>query len=220
MPNFKGIKEVYYAMKKKRKVLTSFGEYTDGDLDTKARHILEEMTGNADFPSPEPPLKDLENAINAFEEKRTKAVDGSKKDTEAKKIARESLENVLTRMALYVELASNGDNTKKEGSGFTIEAEESHPVGLLSKPKFGVRPGPNKGSIFVGCEPIEGASSYRFEYMKLPVETNSAWTVVTGTNSKQLITGLESVKEYNFRCAGIGTERTLVYSDIITSAVL
>ena len=202
------------------KVVTSFQRYKDTDLNQKAQHIVDSLTGNAHFPTPIPTLADVQTSITAYAAALAKAIDGSKQDTVLKNQARDMVETLLGKLALYVQLNSNDDPAIMLSSGFDISKPHA-PIGVLPKPDgFYVLAGEEKGSIDLGLTAIAGAVSYQYEYTDAPVTATSNWTVTVNTAAAVTIHHLQSGKEYAFRVAGVGSDPARVYSDVITSFVL
>jgi hypothetical protein len=73
------------------KVIRDFssGQYSDPELGVMANHVVEQMTGNANFPNPNPTLDVITAANEAYLQALNKAQGGSKEDTVIKnKIAK------------------------------------------------------------------------------------------------------------------------------------
>ena len=202
------------------KVLIGFSNYKDTDLDQKAQHILQCMTGNVNFPSPLPTLADLQTVITAYSNALGKAVDGTRQDTALKNQARAALEDLLRNLGMYVQMNSHNDPAIMLSSGFDISKTPA-PVGVLPKPDgFGITVNESKGSMDVYLNAINGAKSYQYEFTETPVTPTNIWHVQTDTSTYITITNLQSGKEYAFRVCGIGSDPARVYSDVIASVVL
>ncbi len=202
------------------KVVTRFARYKDADLEQKAQHILTSLTGNAHFPTPTPALTELQAAITAYSTALEKAMDGTKQDTAVKNQARDVLETVISKLALYVQLNGNDDVAIILSSGFDV-SKPAAPVGILDKPEnLIVSPGAAKGSVDVSVNAVAHASGYQYEHTDAPVTATSAWTVITDTAAFHTLSNLQSGKEYAFRVTAIGSDPSRVYSDVITSFVL
>ena len=202
------------------KVLIGFSNYKDTDLDQKAQHILQSLTGNANFPAPTPTLADLQTAITAYSNALAKAMDGSKQDTVLKNQARVTLEELLHNLGMYVQMNSHNDPAIMLSSGFDVSKAPA-PIGVLPKPDgFGVTVNESKGCMDVYLNAINGAKSYQYEFTDAPVTATSVWHVQTDTGTYTTIANLQSGKEYAFRVAGVGSDPSRVYSDVITSFVL
>ena len=204
----------------KIRVRISFRDYKDAELEQKAQHIVQSLTGNAAFPNPTPALADVQTAISKYAAALANAIDGSKQDTAIKKQSRDDLEGLLHDLALYVQLTGKDDAAVILSSGFDI-AKTPTPVGVLPKPDgFSVNPSASKGSVDLYVNASNGAKSYQYEYTDSPVTPTGVWHVITDTATAITVNNLQSGKEYAFRVAGIGSDPTRVYSDVVTSFVL
>ena len=197
------------------RVRISFRNYKDTDLEQKAQHVMQCMTGNANFINPTPTLAEVQACIDKYAIALGNVVDGSKQDTAIKNQARVSLESLLHNLGLYVQLNSKDDEAIMLSSGFDLSKTPT-PIGVLPKPaNFSTGKNINKGSIDLSLNAIKGAKSYQYEYTDAPVTATSVWHVVTDTSTAITISSLISGKEYSCRVAGIGSDPTRVYSDVI-----
>ena len=198
------------------KIVTGFSRYRDPEMDQKAKFIIDSMTGNPHFTDPVPAIADITTANDEYIAARSAAETGDHESVTIKNQKREVLENLLNRLALYVEANANGDEAIMLSSGFSL-SKHPEPVGILPKPEhFSVRP-TERGMISLNLRAIPGAESYQFEYR---LAEDSQWTIEVHTASNILITGLESGKEYMFRVAAIGAASERVYSDELSSYIL
>ena len=198
----------------------STGKYADSDLSIKTGHIVEKMTDNTNFTTPDPALANVTAAKNAFIASIAKVQNGSKEDTVIKNNCRTTLETLLKNEADYVQRVSNGDEAIILSSGFDVNKKPGT-VGQLAKPTtLTLKPGENRGTLWVSCDVVANASFYEFDYAEAPVTADSAWTQKTTTKHKLLIEGLTSGKQYTFRVAGAGSDPSRVWSDDVSSYVL
>lgn len=203
----------------KSKIITSFSRYSDSELSSKAAFIISSLTGNTSFPSPTPPLAELQTALQAFNAADEAALDGEKLNTAIKNQKRSELVALLVSLALYVQLTSNNDEVLLLSSGFDLKKSPA-PIGVLPKPDgFKVQPG-DSGTIKLSVKKINGAKMYLFQYTTAPAGAASAWGDVISSRTNTVITGLRSGTEYAFRAAGMGSDPSLTYSDVISSFVL
>ena len=77
------------------RVKVSFKSYKDAELVQKTDHILQSMTGNANFTTPAPTLAVVQTANDKYSTALGKVVDGTKQDTILKNQARADLEDLL-----------------------------------------------------------------------------------------------------------------------------
>lgn len=198
----------------------STSKYTDHGLSTKCGHVVEKMTGNPAFPTPETPLAEVTTALGSYNDALAKAENGSKADTVVKNNWRTKIEKLMKDLAGYVQVTSDGDEAVILGSGFDVN-KKAATVGPLPKPEnFSVKPGINKGTIIANCDAIENAYVYEFQYTETPVTAASIWVQKISTKHKVLIEGLVSGKQYSFRVAAVATDPTRNWSDELTSFVI
>jgi hypothetical protein len=198
----------------------SSNKYTDTELNVKANHIIEKMTGNAAFPTPEPTLEAVQEASDAYLDALDNVQDGSREDTVRKNHLRTTLEGLLRQLADYVWRVSQGDEILMLSSGFDLY-KKPETVGPLSKPtNLVIKPGSNKGSMELSCNAVRHATFYEFEYREVASENGNGWIKCTSTKRKLLVQGLTSGKAYVFRVAGAGSDPSRTWSDEIASFVL
>jgi len=91
------------------KVSLSFGELSDTQLDNFAQGVIDAMTGNATYPTPPVTLANLQAAVHDFTAKIAAAQIGGVFDTKAKNNSRDTLEEMLRKVAAYVQIMCNED---------------------------------------------------------------------------------------------------------------
>lgn len=198
------------------KVIVGFARLRDDELDTRAQSIVEKMTGNASYPNPVPALADVTAAMTAYKQALVQAQHGGKDKTAMKNAKRFELEALLGELGAYVQLSCKNDLAMLLSSGFDARRPGA-PIGELERPSnFRVENGANPGSVRLGVNSIYGADSYMFEYAPMPLTEATIW-IARGVKARtHTIHGLTSGKQYAFRVSGIGTDRELAYSDVIT----
>ena len=198
------------------KVVTGFSKLKEDELDTATQTIINKMTGNPNFPTPQPPLAEVQTALSEF---MTAMADFSagKGSVTIKDQKKTTLLDMVSKLATYVQLNSQDDEAIIESSGFSVR-QPNKPARPLDKPGLKVEPnGPGQAKL---TATPNGADSYQFEYTLTPVTAQSFWTINASTKAKAVIGGLTSGKQYTFRVVGIGADPSRVYSDEISSFVL
>lgn len=202
---------------KKVKIVTSFSRLSESKFFQKAQMILQCMTNNANFPTPSPDLTTLGEAITAYAAALANPL--SQANTALKNQLRAALTALLNQLALYVEINGNNDETVLLSSGFSLR-KPKQPVGILPQASnFKATPLHNC-MIKLSNQKIDGADSYCYDYTPVPVTEASTWTSINSTKASTLISNLTSGSQYAFRVSGIGSNPTVVYSNVITSYVL
>jgi len=178
------------------------------------------MDGNPHFADVQPLLAVLREATTTYTAALAKTQSGSKEATALKIQAREALIVLLKQIAARVQTIRDGDRNIILNSGYDVNKKWSK-VGPLSKPtNFKLQQGSNKGSIYLVCDPIPGASIYEVEYTEGIPTPNSIWMKQSSTRRKITIDGLISGKQYTFRMAGGGGHPSRIWSEVLSSYVL
>jgi hypothetical protein len=200
------------------KVLITFKEYSNDELDNKTRDIITSMTANANFATPNPTLSTVQTALTEFQDAVAQASKGGVDKTALRRQKRKTLEDTLRGLAVYVNSTTDNE-VILISSGFDLMKVPAK-IGQLEKPDgFKVENGVQPGSIKVLCNAVPGAGSYLAEYTLMPATDNSKWDREVSTARTITITGLQRGKEYAFRIAGVGAHTDRVFSDVISKFV-
>lgn len=173
----------------------------------RCRQITTAMTGNANFPNPNPALAAITTAIDdvetafhdaqaARQEAKTKTSILSDKDY--------VLIGLMSQLSAHVESVAGGDEAKIRSAGMDTKAPPSSPTEIPEPPaNLSATAGDRDGEIDLGWEAVSGAKSYVLERSTDPV-TATSWTHAgVSTKSTQTINGLTSGTRYWFRVAAI-----------------
>ena len=121
------------------KVSLSFVELSDTELDNFAQGVIDALTGNATYPTPPVTLANLQAAVDDYTDKMAAAQTGSRADRAARNNSRETLVEMLRKVATYVQLMCNNDPALLLTSGFDmlstsrVSAELEKPQALRIK---------------------------------------------------------------------------------------
>ncbi|MGB1319240.1 MAG: fibronectin type III domain-containing protein, partial [Flavobacteriales bacterium] len=218
-----------------------FSRLTTAEKLLKSRTIVANMTGNTNFPEI-PPAIDLAvitESTNDLEKAAQEAAKGGTDKTLIKNVAEDRLNDLMSQLADYVQMASAGDPVIIESSGMDVRNTATPPqlLGAVTDPTAKVAGNP--GEINVGWNKLTGAKSYVVEMLvtikdgtvidPLPdpggkgdviteAEKGAEWMRIdTVTKSKLLVQGLQTGIVYSFRVAGINGAGQGDYSQIVTS---
>jgi SMC interacting uncharacterized protein involved in chromosome segregation len=189
-----------------------------GKLDL-AKQIINAMTGNSNFTTPNPTLAQLTTAANNLEAARDEVLAlraQAKNKTVIQEQLEDALEKLLTQLASYVENISANDPAIITSAGMDIRAAAT-PIGPLAPPsRFNTTTGDSDGEIDASWNSDPGAKSYVIE-TSTQGPPAAVWTQAkTTTKSKETITGLQSGQRYWFHVAAIGATGQSGWSDIST----
>jgi hypothetical protein len=203
---------------RRSRITTGFDNQSDAEFETKTGSIYLSMLDNANFPTPVPPLVDVDALIKSYSQALVAAKDRSKNSVALKIEARARLTAAMVQLASSVSTAANGDKTILISSGFDLARRgEFKP---LEKPKnISLKDGINPGELIVKISAVKGAKSYNAQYTADPLTAASVWMQETTTKCKHTFKNLDSTKKYWCRVAAVGSYGQLVYSDAINRVV-
>jgi hypothetical protein len=183
------------------------------------RQILGAMTGNANFPTPEPPLADVSTAVNALEEAYNTANAARQNAvslTSAMQDEEQSLDKLVMKLANYVENKSDGDEAKILSTGMSVKGKLV-PIGDLPAPEnLSAVAGDGEGKAELSWKPVRGASSYPVSKCEDPI-TPDGWELVgISTKANFTVKNLTSGKKCWFKVAAVGAAGQGPWSDPAT----
>jgi fibronectin type 3 domain-containing protein len=197
------------------KVNTSFNRGRDGDLVNESYVVIDNITGNTFFPSPNPTVAELLKATQEYQQSLYDASGRDQKLVAVKDNKRSVLRTMLTQMAEYVNSVSNGNREILLSSGFKLaknrgEVDDLKPIGELE-----VRTDvPEQATIRV--KRVPGAKAYIHEYTTGVVTNESVWVTKTITENWYTFKDLQSGVKYSFRVIAIGQGEKTVISPIVS----
>ena len=189
---------------KARVAMSFINRDTDAALLVASLRIIASMTGNPAYPAPYPKLADLTAARNAYIAVMTASRD-SRIALVVRKQQRAAFEGMLRNLALYVQLASNGDLATLLGSGFTAQRVRQ-PVGMLPAPaNVRLSRGKASGQLVARCNRVPQAGAYAWRYASAAAPTT--WTnVVTTFAASVLIEGLTPGTQYSVQSRALAKD--------------
>lgn len=188
----------------------------------KADAIKTAMTGNANFPTPNPSLATLGTDNTTAKAKITaqkNAQLAAKQATTDRDAAMDVLANDLNLLAAYVENASGGDPVKIRSAGMDIKADRT-PLGELDLVVIiSITVGTNPGEVRLKWQPVNKAKSYQVQYCADPI-TDAGWKDATpSTDRRTLLSGLTSGTKIWVRVRAIARDNVGPWSDPATIIV-
>jgi hypothetical protein len=197
------------------RITNGFEGMADLDFLGKVRFVVQQMTGNSNFSTPDPTLASVTTLANQFEQAINDAEAGGSYDKSVRDSRKEELINTMHNLSNYVLFTAKGDRLIAESSGFTI-AKDPSPQPPIEKPEgLNLTDGANAGELLLLFLKVLGARSYMYQISLDPTD-QTKWVTQHGTVRKNLFTGLESGKKYYVRVVAIGTGNQIVYSDTIS----
>jgi len=200
-----------------KKNIISYKDTRDNNLATTSQRVIEKMENNPVFPNPPAALENLKKALPEFQAALVKAKGRDKEMVSIKNDKKEIVLTLLTELAEYVNLTSNGDRTAILSSGFDVTIERnSRPepsIGILE-----VDLG-EPGEATTRIKDIANAIAYVHQYATESPGPNTVWVSEASSHRTYRFTGLTSDKRYWFRVVAIGHSGQNAYSPVVSKAI-
>jgi hypothetical protein len=163
------------------KVKLGLDTRSDAEVVALTNIIITAMTGNASFPTPNPPLATLTSQRTAATTKSA-AYDSLKASSEAgladRDAAMATLRGSLTLLAAHVENVSGGDRTKIESAGMSVRADRTPPAVPGQIMNLVLTAGDFPGTLDAAWDPRPGSRLNEIQISPDPM-TESIWTTMT-----------------------------------------
>jgi hypothetical protein len=200
-----------------QKVIIDYSKDTDFELDVFAQNVYTSLNPNPNFTWDEPIMLKFHADIAAYRNALEKVQNGTSADTIAKNTVRAALIEDLKKNAAEVNLQAGYDLQKLQSSGLRL-AKGKTKVGVLPKPTgFAVKSGDNSGDLLCSVDRHPQALVYNFYSAPVPAPANiDDWRLTPSTTHKKNIQGFIPGKQYELKCAYLGSEEELVYSDPVS----
>jgi len=199
------------------KVKLNISRLSITDKIAKCRQFVSAMTGNPNFPTPNPPLATITAGLNELETAANGALSARQ---EAK--ARTSLQNdkddvvdgLMAQLAAYVESVAGGDESIIRSAGMDTKIPGTAPTDIPPAPaNLNATAGDRDGEIDLSWEPVFGAKSYVIEQSNDPPTDTSWGHRSVSTRSSQTIDDLKSGSRYWFRVGAVNAVGQSGWSD-------
>lgn len=202
------------------KVSLGFMRLTDAKVVIFVDHVLTCLTGNSEYPTPNPPLTTVRSLLTEFQDKLAEAVGGGVVRTAHKNAAREALLGKMRSLALYVQEECGGELPRLLTSGFEATKERT-PAGILPAPE-GVTliQGTLSGSLELRGGSLSNAASYEMQRTTQIANPASWETVGQGTAARMTMEGLTPGTTYWSRMRGIGSAGPGAWSEPVSAMAI
>lgn len=210
----------------RRKVKLGLYSLTVAEMIPYCRFIIQKMTGNPNFPTPNPDLAVVAAAVDELSAADDAAEDRSNSSIKLVGIKKEGVFAVMRPLRDYVNIEGNGVEEILLSSGFPLADLPSNivltvPQNLRTKTmdKLG------KGVVRVKCDRVKGATGYQVRYRLVnqildsdsaveSIERLDTWTYVDPMSTlSQIIRGLRSAEYYEFQMRSIGSGQPSGWSE-------
>ena len=197
-----------------KKIKLGIGRSNPDDTAAFTETIVSAMTGNANFPTPDPALTTLANAAQAIRDKKLEITNmeaGLKAARDQLATLSSSAKDEVRKMANYVENKSDGAVDKIHSAGFSVK-DDPEPRGPLSQVQnLRVQFSDNEGQLEGRYNTVPGAAMYVVETATNP-EGPWAQAAIT-TRTTLMLTDLTPGTKYWVRVRAIGSSGVGPWSD-------
>lgn len=201
------------------KVKLDFKRLPVSEKIVRARQIRRNLTDNPDFPNPNPPLAQVDAAIDLLEAKVVAAQavrQSAQAATAEQNDAEDAIDRIMDQLGGHIESASGGDEAKIISAGVSVRSSTSSPRELTRPAALAATEGDHDGEIELHWDRVPPARGYVVERSPDP-PTDTSWVhekVVT--TSSTTISGLIRGAKYWFRVAAVGASGQSGWSDPAT----
>lgn len=145
------------------RVLLGFTNAPDHSLEETTEAILDNLYGNAAYPTPPVAEAALRAALAAFTAAIAAQAQGGTAATAEKNNRRDALVDLLRQLASYVQDTAGNDLAKLLGSGFDA-VSTNRAQAPLEKPVIRALDNGNSGQLLVCVGPVKNAKCYEVRY--------------------------------------------------------
>ena len=182
------------------------------------RYIINKMTSNDYFTSPDITLTDLKAVTDLLESRCIASAGGGKENTALLHQTEEKWNDTMRIQARYVDRIANGIGTMIISAGFNL----AKPRIPGKRSSFKVELGKKSGTVILRCKAVVGAKSYIWQYCigEAPNETTNWVTALVTTKAMTELSGLTPLTRYWFRVGAVTTQGIKPYSTPIMQGVV
>lgn len=182
------------------------------------RRIINKMTGNPSFPTPQPALADLDTKLTEFENLATEAIDGSKAEVYSRNESSKGLKTMLRTLANYVSLTAVGDGVIILSSGFDVRSEPEPTPPLTNPEALKASRSSRSGEVELDWTSVPNALNYQVQFTTTDPNMSAAVWVQVGVSSKSKYSVYDLIlgQFYWFRVKAYGRDDASGYSDPAT----
>lgn len=202
------------------RIKLDFRDLSPADKVVRAEQIVASLTGNLNFPTPNPTLATVTTAIDALQTSivdTQKARQAAQAKTAAQRDNEAALDQIMRQLAAYIENVSDGDEAKIRSAGVSIRSAATPSTDTVSAPaNLSPTEGDHEAEIDLSWNRVKGARSYIIQHSADP-PTDTSWTQIqVVTTSSATISGLTRGAKHWFRVAAVGPNGQSGWSDPAT----
>ena len=203
---------------KKDRIVLDFVRFPVAQKVEFGRGVSTCMKSNTKFTTPDVSIADLDAKTDLLEAHSLASQSGGKEATALMHQTEDDWDNLMRKMAGYVDRIADGDSVVILSAGFNLAKKASPAV----RPEFSVELGDKSGSVTLRRQAVEGAKSYIWQHCigEMPAVEN-AWTTAQVTSKATVeLVGLTAMSKYWFRSAAVSPAGTSAFSTPVMQVVI
>lgn len=170
-----------------------------------------DLTGNANFTTPEPSLAEITDACNDLETKYNAAQGGGPAQTTAQNQSEKVLDERMRKLANYVTRIADGDVVIITSAGFTPTQTEASPIGAPDKVEnLTAKHGEQAGTIHTNCNVAKNTKGY------VTIITNSSTLPLVTTPDGVLLQSAAAIAAGIFLLVNSSTSRKTTFNNLVS----
>jgi len=203
---------------KKDRIILDFVRFPVAQKIEMGRSVSTNMKANPKFTTPDISIGDLEAKTDLLEVHSIASQNGGKEATALKRQTELDWDDMMRKMAGYVDRIADGDSVVILSAGFSMVKKAAPAV----RPEFSVELGDKSGTVTLRRQAMEGAKSYIWQHCigEMPAAEND-WTTAQVTSKVTVeLVGLIVLTKYWFRTAAVTPTGISAYGTPIMQVVI
>lgn len=204
---------------KKDRIVLDFVRIPVAQKTEFGKGVISKIKNNPKFPTPDVAIDDLEVKTVLLESRSVAALSGGKEAKALLHQTEEEWNDLMRKMAKYVDRIADGDDAIILSAGFNLVKQPAPAV----RPEFSVELGDKSGTVSIRRQAVDGARSYIWQYCigEMPVTNDTDWVTAQVTSKASVeLTGLVPLSKYWFRSAAVTVNGTMGYTSPVMQVVI
>jgi hypothetical protein len=186
------------------RVSNAFTEMDVPSLILFSRNVINALTGNSNYTTPNPPLATVTAAIDTLDQAQQASLDRGRQAMIARNAAKAELLVLMRQLAAYVQSHCQNDLEILVSSGF-VATKTPSPLGPLPAPATPVvRQGPTSGTLGARTGKVNGAYAYNWR-LALASDPETYLQTVQTTAARVTFEGLTPGQIYGVAVNALGS---------------
>lgn len=187
------------------------------ELVARSKYVEDKMTGNANFPTPNPSIATVTAAREALQLATAQAKSRATADIAVRNALRVDLNELMVNLSRYVNNVSGGDVDKAVSSGFELAKRPEPSTHLDAPSKLEANVSKFAGSVDLVWKRVEDARMYQVYVTDGDPTDATKWRMVAVSSKTRVrVLDLEPGKFYSFRVTALGRIGEGPASDVVS----